>query len=1584
MFNEIESVIDKNTIKTEEKISSQSELISHVVSNQNNVIDMCGDIASEIQSHFIQHIEPLSDHLKNVTNKLESELETIKDKGKEVKSIEGKLNSLVNDLKDIKANQDVLKDKLDYFTSVSCPCINKRIDSNNNDTPVVHPIDSHKNPFVNAPSIDNSSFQKTSNVPNIDSKIPVNNQFKFNNTPAFDLNEVDKEVRKQMMAAIPKTSDWPTFSGEGEYDHTEFIEWIDTLKSDMDLHDRIIISRLNLLFKSSASEWYKGVKNQFGLQTWDWWKHQIENKFGNATWRRRVQKAFYNSRFDANNSSVSAWVTKKYRRIKSIEPYLNTEQINIKLLDLCDGEVAYAVKCALDTTHADISTFINVLQEIVDQTNLGKRSKYQNKPLVSSSAVLTEKPKNYSDIKCNNCGLKRHLAKDCRRKKVVNTIAEDKSTEESEDPEMEEESVLDEDDSDNVVGNVFHIEESKGKSSVMKMKWNDITVNTLLDSGAYISCVGTRYLSQIDKEYKSKLIEPDNKTYKSCNQKLHYIGKISYELTLGSIKMNMVFMVMEDIKAQYFIIGNNYLHAYKINLINDDISYVTIGKNDMKYHFEREKTTFVSNIQVFRNQIKEEAQVYNKLTTDQTEQLYNTLVMNKAAFSSPGEDFGAIKGHEVNIELTIQKPFPPILRRSPYPASPRSREAIKEHIDALLKLKVIRKVSPGEEVDITTPVIIAWHNNKSRLCGDFRALNSVTVPDRYPMPKISESLTNLAKAKYISTMDVLKGFHQNIVSKDSRKYLRIICYLGIYEYLRMPFGIKNAPSHFQRMMDIEFYNELREGWLIIYIDDIILFSQDWDEHLIRLDLVLKRAIQMNMKISLPKCHFGFNELKALGHVVSGLTLGIDQNRVAAVLLKPVPTNVKELQSFLGFMSYYRQHLKNYAAISSCLTKLVSPSVVFEMTKERIDAYNNLKEMLTTAPVLFHPDPTQPYKLYVDASMEGLGAALHQVQIKDDLPVEGPVVFISRQLKDSERRYGASQLECLCLVWALEKLYYYLDGCFFEVITDCTALKSLINLKSPNRHMLRWQISIQEWRSSMTITHREGLIHKNADALSRWSLPNTPDNPAYDEENLERDLPVMGITVSSLKDEFFDSITASYSKNKNTTIIMEALKSDFKDLGLLNGLETSWKRKFDEGRFVLLDGLLYYKSNNACGLVIVEKTHINDILFECHDNMFSGHMSADRTLERVKAVAWWSDWRKDVINYCSSCDRCQKANKATGKRHGMLQEINEPKSRWEVINMDFVTGLPPGGKENYNCVLVIVDRFSKRARFIPCFKENNAMDIALLFWNHIIADVGCPSVIISDRDPKFTSEFWENLFNLMGTKLAFSTAYHPQTDGLAERMIQTLEDMIRRYCAFGLSYKDQDGFTHDWISLLPALEYAYNSSKHSVTGKTPFELERGWIPMMPVTAILSKTVHIHPTSESFFEMMNKAEKHAQDCLKQAVDYNKSRWDKTHKEADIKVGDQVLISTVNFANMDGPKKLRDSFIGPFIVKAFHGPNAVEVILTEPYQRKHPTFPISLIKKYITPDEPDNVVSTRTKSVPPPMVNDSKDLVPQKKKT
>ena len=351
-------------------------------------------------------------------------------------------------------------------------------------------------------------------------------------------------------------------------------------------------------------------------------------------------------------------------------------------------------------------------------------------------------------------------------------------------------------------------------------------------------------------------------------------------------------------------------------------------------------------------------------------------------------------------------------------------------------------------------------------------------------------------------------------------------------------------------------------------------------------------------------------------------------------------------------------------------------------------------------------------------------------------------------------------------------------------------------------MLRWMIAIQEYKPYMTITHRPGKFHNNADGLSRMALPNNPDNPSWDPEEMEKEIPVMGITIGDLSEEFFQDIASSYEGNSNTIKLVEILSQEKPDLSLITTLDEPWKNLYQEGKFSLLSGLLYFREKHTAVVLIEGEHHKQQLLEVCHDDCLSGDLPEDRTLERMSNTAWWVGSKLDTQVYVASGDRCQKANKATGKRFGLLQKIEEPTYPWEIINMDFVTGLPPAGVENFNCCLVIVDRFSKRTRFLPCHKEATAMDVALLFWERVISDVGLPKGIISDT--KFTSEFWKGLMSLMGIKLQFSTAYHPMTDGLAERMIQTLEDMVRRYCAFGLEFKDKDGYTHDWKTLLPAL------------------------------------------------------------------------------------------------------------------------------------------------------------------------------------
>ncbi|MBW0560482.1 hypothetical protein O181_100197 [Austropuccinia psidii MF-1] len=235
-----------------------------------------------------------------------------------------------------------------------------------------------------------------------------------------------------------------------------------------------------------------------------------------------------------------------------------------------------------------------------------------------------------------------------------------------------------------------------------------------------------------------------------------------------------------------------------------------------------------------------------------------------------------------------------------------------------------------------------------------------------------------------------------------------------------------------------------------------------------------------------------------------------------------------------------------------------------------------------------------------------------------------------------------------------------------------------------------------------------------------------------------------------------------------------------------------------------------------------------------------------------------------------------------------------------------------------------------------------MDTALLLWSRVIYHTGLFKNIISDRDPKFTSALWTNLHRLFGTKLSFSTEYHPQTDGLAEIMIQTSEDMIRRFYAYGLEFKDSDGFTHDWCTLIPALELAYKTSVHSSTGQTPAMLEKGWNPRLPADTLRKDLIDIHPTASSF----------------------------SYKVPDFKVGDLVLASTLNFNNIKGPKKLKYSYVGPFVIVALHGTKEVQVELSGELENKQPTFPVNLSKPYQPPDKELFPLRNRTPLTVPPV--------------
>ncbi|MBW0472483.1 hypothetical protein O181_012198 [Austropuccinia psidii MF-1] len=439
-----------------------------------------------------------------------------------------------------------------------------------------------------------------------------------------------------------------------------------------------------------------------------------------------------------------------------------------------------------------------------------------------------------------------------------------------------------------------------GKATKMTLCIDNAQYALIIDSGAHCSIMARKYLNNHFPNREKQLLPTKAKNVQSASGKMTSVGKIIKEIIIphrkGKIRINPEFVVLDDSHIQGFFLETDYQRMYGIYIYNSKNRHITVGTNKVK--------TFSLDIyQIFVHVPLEELLIEHRegqfsttLTSKQKLSLLKMLRKNRPVFAIGEEPLGKIRGHDIELYLDVERPYPPIPRRH----------------------GCHQKIGHNEIVEIITPVLITWHDGKSRLCGDFRALNNYTKADRYPIPRIPHALDKLEKSKYITKMDHMKGFHQNGVKPNSMELHRIICHMGIYEYTKMPFGIKNAPAQFQRMMDTIFQEEILEGWMVVYIYDIIIYSETLENHVQYIGRVLSKCIPINLKISLKKCNFGPQELLAQGHKVLGLSLAIDQSKVAAVLKKPVPINIKDMQSFLGFSSYYRNPIKKFSHIASSL------------------------------------------------------------------------------------------------------------------------------------------------------------------------------------------------------------------------------------------------------------------------------------------------------------------------------------------------------------------------------------------------------------------------------------------------------------------------------------------------------------------------------------------------------------------------------------------------------------------------------------------------------------------------------------------
>jgi len=872
-----------------------------------------------------------------------------------------------------------------------------------------------------------------------------------------------------------------------------------------------------------------------------------------------------------------------------------------------------------------------------------------------------------------------------------------------------------------------------------------------------------------------------------------------------------------------------------------------------------------------------------------------------------------------------------------YRMNPVELQELKKQLEELLKKKFIKQ----SKSPFGAPVLFVKKPNKPlRLCIDYRALNALTIKNSYNLPRIDDLFDQLRGAKYFSKIDLRSGYHQIRIKEADREKTGFNCRYGHYQFNVLPFGLTNAPATFMHLMNDTFKHQL-DRFVIVYLDDILIYSKSLDEHKVHVREVLQ-ILQKNKLFAKPtKCEFFVEQVSFLGHTISGEGVKMMHDKVEAIVKWPVPENVDDLRCFMGTSGFYRKFIDNFSRITAPLSNLLKLKAKWNWSDNHQVCFDELKRLFTTEPVLILPDPNKSYTIFTDASNYAIGAVLMQ----DHGRGLQPIAYLSKKLQEAEINYdGVWEKEALSVITALRTWrHYLLNNCHHTIVikTDHRALEYLDSSKCLTGRRARWLGTYNEFRPFLKIEYIPGHSNTLADAFSRNPIhrPKQNKNNADHHDSTATTMKLMNISTV-VSSELLTRIRSSYQSDPHYKNILQASTT------------ASYK---------INDGLIYNNNGKLC--VPNDKAIKSTILIEAHDGKMSGHLGTTKTIEIVGRYFYWNDFHKEIKQYVKSCESCQSNKTVTQSPSGLLQPLEIPNAPWDHVTMDFIGPLPMTSK-GHNSIVIFVDKLTKYCYYEPTTTTADATKIADIFFNTIVRRHGIPRAIISDRDTRFTSNVWSNLFKLTGTTLKMSSAYHPQSDGQTERQNQTLETMLRNYI---------NVYQNDWDAHLNAIEFAYNNSKHASTKFTPFYLNHGYHPNHPLNIVSPSIINnsTNPAAADRIERLQRDINLAKQHIKQAQQQQSKYYNKNHREIYFKVGDKVMLNSKNLRRnvREQVDKLSPRFRGPFVVKRIISSLNYELELP-PSMKIHPVFHVVNLKKYYESSNqtiPHRIVNHR----PPPAV-------------
>lgn len=931
----------------------------------------------------------------------------------------------------------------------------------------------------------------------------------------------------------------------------------------------------------------------------------------------------------------------------------------------------------------------------------------------------------------------------------------------------------------------------------------------LMDSGANKSVIGGQFAEEIQRNDNFTSCKGSVKTADGERQKI--AGTIALKFLFQGKLCEFEFLVIPSIR-QDIICGIDFWNKFGIGIS------------------VRNEVSEISSVDIESEKID--------LTNDQLKRLESIV---DTFPNSERDGLGCTTLVEHLIDTGDARP----IKQRYYPISPAREKILCEEIDRMISLGVIEEcpASPW-----SSPGVLLIKPGKVRFCVDSRKLNSVTIKDAYPIPNIDGIISRLPPVRCISKVDLKDAFWQIKLSESSKpKTAFTIPNRPLYQFTRMPFGLCNAPQTMCRLMDMVIPYHMKSH-VFVYLDDLLIVSENFDEHLQHLQEVAAQFRKAGLTINVKKSCFAIKRVRYLGYIVGDGSLSVDPDKVKAIAEFPAPKSVRNLRQFLGMIGWYRRFVEDFSTHSHPLTELLSKKRCFKWTAEAQQSFELLKSRLCSAPILAHADFNKPFILQCDASSVGVGAVLAQV---DDEGNERPISFMSQKLNKAQRNYTTTELECLAVVLAVKKYRPYIEGHSFKVVTDHASLKWLMQQTDLSGRLARWALKLQGF--DFVIEHRRGKDNIVPDALSR----------SFETVIEEVDIEVL--PSIDLNSPHFDS--PDYAKWRSD--ILDTEFPDFRVVGKIIYKRT----EFSTGG----------TDDESLWKIVVPMELRHDVIYAAHNQPTSSHGGIAKTTERIRRYFFWPRLVTDVKDYINSCELCKTSKvPSTILRPPMGQMVKTDRA-FQRLYIDLI-GPFPRTKKGHIGILIILDHFSKYT-FLKPLKKFVSRNIIDYLTDDIFKEYGVPEIVVTDNGSQFTSKEFKAMLSKHGIEQQLTAVYSPQSNA-SERVNRSVNEALRSFVR-----EDQS----KWDLFLPSVNCALRNSVHQSIGTSPYQIIFGqkMITHGKDYEVLRKLKLLEENDSelSRLDKFSLLRDSIQTKIKEAYERNQRVYNLRSRRRDLKIGQHV---------------------------------------------------------------------------------------------